>query len=499
MYVEQDRMLGELLSRADPASLVLVVSDHGFKSGTGRPRDQPPDIEGQPARWHRPYGILIAHGPMVVPGEKGPVGLLDIAPTILEAAGLPAAADMPGKVPADLFTATFLDTRPQGRIATYETDGFPGDESFASAEMDSEAQRAARALEENLRSLGYIGGQGPPGGAKAGAAGGGKAGETAFSHANLAGIHLGKGNLEEAEREAKRALEIAPGYLPALVYLAEVYDQQKRYAEALPLARQAAATNSPDRQTGIYLLIANLYASLGKPAEGIADLSGYLKERGGESDLHSALGILRGAAGDFRKAGEDYRRALALDPQAQEPVKRLFEIEEPKGGLGTLEPLLNAALAVNADSSFHHNWLGLVYEKTGRQTEAEQEYRRALRSDPEYVAALVNLGSLLARRRDMEQAAPLYRRALERDPRSVEARVGLGAALGIQGKTEEAIRTLEEGRALRLDSAALFNALAMAYYQNRERQKAVATLKESLRLDPAQNSARAMLEEWERP
>jgi len=27
----------------------------------------------------------------------------------------------------------------------------------------------------------------------------------------------------------------------------------------------------------------------------------------------------------------------------------------------------------------------------------------------------------------------------------------------------------------------------------------VATLKESLRLDPAQNSARAMLEEWERP
>ena len=77
--------------------------------------------------------------------------------------------------------------------------------------------------------------------------------------------------------------------------------------------------------------------------------------------------------------------------------------------------------------------------------------------------------------------------------------MGLGAVLGIQGKTGEAIRTLEEGKTLGLTSPTLCNALAMAYYQNRERQKAVATLQESLRLDPAQASARAMLKEWERP
>ena len=156
IYGEQDRMLGELLSRVDPSSLVLVVSDHGFKSGAGRPRDRPPDIEGQPARWHRPYGILMAHGPMVVPGEKDPSNLLDIAPTVLEAAGLPAAADMPGKVPASLFTTAFFNTRPRERIATYETGGLPGGDDFPAAEMDAEAQRAAIALEENLRSLGYI-------------------------------------------------------------------------------------------------------------------------------------------------------------------------------------------------------------------------------------------------------------------------------------------------------------------------------------------------------
>jgi Flp pilus assembly protein TadD len=76
--------------------------------------------------------------------------------------------------------------------------------------------------------------------------------------------------------------------------------------------------------------------------------------------------------------------------------------------------------------------------------------------------------------------------------------VGLGAVLGIQGSTRQAIEVLEEGRALGMTSPSLCNALAMAYYQNREREKAVAALKESLRLDPGQRSTRAMLEEWEK-
>ncbi len=497
VYLEQDRMLGEILSRVDPSSLVLVVSDHGFKNGAGRPRDEPPDVEGQPARWHRPYGIFIASGPMIVPGEKDPLGLLDITPIVLEAAGFPVAADMPGSVPADLFTGEFLASRPRERIATYETGGRK--EAPPPPEMDDEAQRAAMALEENLRSLGYIGGGGAAGEKKAGAPAQEQGSGTAFSHANLAGILLGKGRLDEAEKEARQALEIAPGYLPALVYLAEVCEQQKRYDEALPLARQAAATESPDRQAGIYLLIANLYVALGKPQDGIADLSGFLGRRGSESDLHSALGILRRAAGDSAGAEREYRQALVLDPLAQEPVKRLFEIEEPQGRLETLVPILREALRLNGDSAFHHNWLALVLERTGRQAGAEQEYRSALRSDPEYVSALVNLGSLVARQRDLDEAERLFRRALGRDPRNLEARVGLGAALGIQGKTGEAIRTLEEGRALGLASPSLYNALAMAYYQNRDRQQAVEILKESLRIDPGQTSARATLDEWERP
>ena len=345
MYLEQDRMLGEILSRVDPSSLVLVVSDHGFRNGSGRPTDRPPDIEGQPARWHRPYGIFLASGPMVVRGEKDPLGLLDLAPIVLSAGGLPSAKDMPGAIPPSLFTLSFLSSRPGERIATYETGSRP-EGAAMTPEGEAEARRAAAALEESLRSLGYIGGE-SAGATKTGAGGS----ETAFSHANLAGIHLSKGNLAEAEREAKRSLEIAPGYLPALVYLSETYEQQKRYAEALPLARQAAATDSPDRQTGIYLLIANLYVSLGKPKEGIEDLSSFLGGHGSESDLHSAIGILRGAAGDPAGAEEAYRRASGAGshgPGAGEAPVRSLRVPARAGNAASRSSW--SALARNGDS-----------------------------------------------------------------------------------------------------------------------------------------------------
>jgi tetratricopeptide (TPR) repeat protein len=493
VYRDQDRKLGEILARVDPASLVLVLSDHGFRNGTGRPRDQPPDLEGQPARWHRPYGIFLASGPMVAPGEKDPAKLLDIAPIVLEAGGLPAAADMPGGVPESLFSPSFRASRPLGRLATYET-GERSPSAAASPE-NPEARRAAAALEENLRSLGYIGG------GTAGKAGkeASPAPESAFSHANLAGIHLQKGKLQEAEREAKKALALAPGYLPALVYLAETYERQKRFAEALPLARQAVQSDSPDRQSGLYLLIANLYVALGKPKEGLADLGGFPVRRGDEADLHSAMGILKKASGDTAGAEAEYRRALAADPTAQEPIPRLFDLGATPARMLELETSLRAALQKNADSAFHHNWLGLVYDRMGRNAEAEREYRAALRSDPEHVGALVNLGNLLARQRKLDEAGPLMRRALGRDPRSLEARVALGSVLGIQGKSDEAIRTLEEGLALGLSAPSLYNALAMAYFQKSDRPKAAAALKESLRLDPDQQSARAMLRDVEKP
>ncbi len=66
-YRYQDQLLGEMLAKLSPDTVVFVLSDHGFQSGGSRPKDEPPYIEGKPGLWHRRYGILIVAGP----GDQG--------------------------------------------------------------------------------------------------------------------------------------------------------------------------------------------------------------------------------------------------------------------------------------------------------------------------------------------------------------------------------------------------------------------------------------------
>ena len=97
---------------------------------------------------HTPDGILIARGSKINPGItiEG-ANIIDLAPTILYALGLPIPADMDGKVLEKMFTGDFLDLSPV----------IPGpplgtlDEKVPALSGEEDA-----AMLERLRFLGYI-------------------------------------------------------------------------------------------------------------------------------------------------------------------------------------------------------------------------------------------------------------------------------------------------------------------------------------------------------
>src|SRR5207245_825318 len=62
-YVRQDDLIGRILRAAGPGTTVMVVSDHGFKTGSDRPADVLPFTTQQPVEWHRENGIFILSGP----------------------------------------------------------------------------------------------------------------------------------------------------------------------------------------------------------------------------------------------------------------------------------------------------------------------------------------------------------------------------------------------------------------------------------------------------
>lgn len=85
---------------------------------------------------------------------------------------------------------------------------------------------------------------------------------------------------------------------------------------------------------------------------------------------------------------------------------------------------------------------GCKAEDTCKWTVAEMCYRQALELEPSLAAAHTNLGNLLHRRGDIDQARACYKRALELEPDQAEARFNLANLLDECGDTEMAVAEL---------------------------------------------------------
>ena len=102
-YRFHDMMLERLLELAGPETTVILCSDHGFESGSQRPRGMPREPAG-PAVWHRQYGIFVMAGPGIKRDERiYGASLIDIAPTVLTLFALPIGEDMDGRPLLEAF------------------------------------------------------------------------------------------------------------------------------------------------------------------------------------------------------------------------------------------------------------------------------------------------------------------------------------------------------------------------------------------------------------
>ena len=145
-----DRWIGEIASRLGPSDTLVVVSDHGFTWGADRP-DYPVGSHDPSTVWHRPEGFFVAAGPgLVASPDRRRIGILDVAPSLLALAGLPADREMPGRVPSWLRASEAVP-------APLAYGAKPPAGSGAKL-----PEGAAREQVEKLRALGYLSGPSVP-------------------------------------------------------------------------------------------------------------------------------------------------------------------------------------------------------------------------------------------------------------------------------------------------------------------------------------------------
>jgi Flp pilus assembly protein TadD len=148
IYRFHDMLLEALLDAAGQRTAVMLVSDHGYWCDERRP--DPSVAEPGPAEWHRPYGVFVAAGPGIRAGASvHGASLIDIAPTVLALLGLPAAADMPGRVLVEALDGVDVPAR----IDSWESVAGECGMHPPGMRIDPADSRAAL---EQLVALGYV-------------------------------------------------------------------------------------------------------------------------------------------------------------------------------------------------------------------------------------------------------------------------------------------------------------------------------------------------------
>jgi tetratricopeptide (TPR) repeat protein len=493
-YVYQDRLLGELLHKAGEETTVMVISDHGFKTGARRPEGVLPYTVDQPVEWHREDGIFILGGPGAARGvlsEKAT--LFDMAPTILALMGAPVPKDMPGKVLSGALDPGFLRKFPPASIPTYEGLG-----ALRQEEAEAGPDEVSAEMMAQLRALGYVGADSSPAAKKlpgepAALVSPGE--DTTVSyHRNLATYYLSHRSFDKAIAElteANRREKLPKSY----AMLAEAYDALGRKREALGALRDGWELLPDSMAADSILWYVQMSADLGERAEGRSFLDqhrGRLKEAPGVRE--AAEGVLAESAGDVAEARRRYEAALAIDPTLVAAMRPLAALVGQEGKLETLRPILEAGLKKSERIDEYHNLLGALDSKRGNLQGALAHFRRAAELNPAEGRFALNLGLTLMDLRQWDEALSVLEGAASGAPDG-NLFLALGDARLQLGQAQGALEAFQSAGRLGADPTRADLGTALSYVALERKDKALEYLRESLSRRPGDASLKQLYQD----
>lgn len=479
----QDSLLGELLARRGPNTTIVVCSDHGFRTGDERLREEHVDTELADAS-HMIDGILVLNGPGIRAGT--PVtgaSIYDIAPTVAALLGLPVAGDLHGQVLSGALTGDFRTANPVRQVATWETTPLQH-----GSEVVNDPEAAAR-MEQMLRSLGYVAGAQDAATSPGVAVGPENA-------VNLATIYMRQGRLDEAVKVLEAEYGRSPQDRTVRLNLAQAWARSGRTDEALKMYRGLRRDVPRDLDVvedyahalmggGKFAHAAAVYDSGltvdPKWAWGLAG-KGFALHRQGRSQEGAALvaqaqkldarlprsyfygGVIALETGDRATARAQLTRALELDPVDEQSALALssvlLEANDAPGARAVLEKTLSAA----GNAPRLAGQLGFVLMQMQQPAQAVPHFKAAVdalaaagQPDPMLMG---NLGVAQAMSGDLPGGIATFRRLTELWPDSAEAHGQLGGFYAQAGRKQEAVRELERAVQLAPGNAQLQRALA---------------------------------------
>src|SRR3984893_14892520 len=234
---------------------------------------------------------------------------------------------------------------------------------------------------------------------------------------NLGQAYIRGHEYVKADLALNRALKIKPESAETLYLLAQADSEQSRPVDARDLLLRAHKL--APQNTDVIFLMARVSMTQNYFEDAIPLLESGLNIAPQRADLHAALGESYFMSGKTESAIAQFKKLIELDPAARSyafmglSYRHLGRFDEARKyfqqGL-KLDPR-NAACLFN---------MGYIEARQGNHAAAEQFFQAALRSNPDFPEALLELANLRVASKKFEEAATLLRRYVKvsRDPAS---------------------------------------------------------------------------------
>jgi tetratricopeptide (TPR) repeat protein len=335
-------------------------------------------------------------------------------------------------------------------------------------------------------------------------------------HKNLGFNYLGKGQYDLAEKHLKAALAL-DGVDPFVhYYLAILYLSTSRDKDAIPHIKPAESLLENDPATGFQAITASLRSN--EPTEALKLVELLERRSSLSAEQEYEIAKLLNDRQMYVESAARFQRIVEMQPASWQNQYNLaialIRAKQPKQAL----PLLASVTAANATDANLLASVASTYESAGETRLALDAYQKAIAADPanpdryldctrllidldrydeateivQHGIALVpddypltiRLGAIEMMRGNRDKAREHYRKAVTEHPALALGYVALAQTYMKEGKDDEALKILTDGRAAVPRDFALEYVFGLVSFQLGQQKPAMDALKSAEELGP---------------
>jgi Flp pilus assembly protein TadD len=166
----------------------------------------------------------------------------------------------------------------------------------------------------------------------------------------------------------------------------------------------------------------------------------------------------------YDRAVSEFKRAASFNPDLPEAYEYLGKVYQTTGRNIEAIEAFKAGVVHNPTSEKAITSLGNAYIETKQYDEAEKEFKRLAQIAPISAYPFNSLGHIYISTNRYSEAEEQFKKVIKISPRDANGYYGLGLALSKQKKYEDAIEQFEEAITLKKDFDYAYSDLGYAYF-----------------------------------